>query len=120
MVLLLPPFTGENPIEIGNVLQGHAAVLDCIVVARQTKKWGEAVTAVVQLKPGKTVEAEVLIALCKERLGSAKAPQSVEFRAELLRGAVGKLLGERRRPKQVMSRRRSRLSHVQSWSLVSL
>jgi acyl-CoA synthetase (AMP-forming)/AMP-acid ligase II len=80
------------PVEIEKVLQGHAAVLDCIVVGAPDKKWGEAVTAVVQLKPGQIVEAEALIALCKEQLGSAKAPKTVEFWPELPRSAVGKLL----------------------------
>jgi acyl-CoA synthetase (AMP-forming)/AMP-acid ligase II len=74
------------------VIQGHPAVLDCIVVGAPDEKWGEAVKAVVQLKAGQTVDQEVLIALCKDQLGSAKAPKSVEFWAELPRSAVGKLL----------------------------
>jgi acyl-CoA synthetase (AMP-forming)/AMP-acid ligase II len=80
------------PVEIEKVIQGHPGVLDCIVVGVPDEKWGEAVKAVVQLKPGQTVDQEVLIALCKEQLGSAKAPKSVEFWAELPRSAVGKLL----------------------------
>ena len=44
------------------------------------------------LKPGQTVDQEGLIGLCKEQLGSAKTPKSVEFWAELPRSAVGKLL----------------------------
>jgi acyl-CoA synthetase (AMP-forming)/AMP-acid ligase II len=80
------------PVEIERVIQGHPAVLDCIVVGAPDEKWGEAVKAVVQLKPGQTVDQEVLIALCKDQLGSAKAPKSIEFWAELPRSAVGKLL----------------------------
>ncbi len=80
------------PVEIEKVIQGHPAVLDCIVVGVPDDKWGEAVKAVVQLKPGQSVDEEQIIALCKEQLGSTKAPKSVEFWPELPRSAVGKLL----------------------------
>ena len=80
------------PVEIEKAIQAHPAVLDCIVVGVPDDKWGEAVKAVVQLKGGQAVDAETLIALCKERLGSAKAPKSVEFWPDLPRSAVGKLL----------------------------
>jgi acyl-CoA synthetase (AMP-forming)/AMP-acid ligase II len=80
------------PVEIEKAIQAHPAVLDCIVVGVPDDKWGEAVKAVVQLKGGQAVDAETLIALCKERLGGAKAPKSVEFWPDLPRSAVGKLL----------------------------
>jgi acyl-CoA synthetase (AMP-forming)/AMP-acid ligase II len=80
------------PVEIEKVIQGHPAVLDCIVVGVPDEKWGEAVKAVLQLKPGQTVGEEEIIALCKEQLGSTKTPKSVEFWPELPRSAVGKLL----------------------------
>ena len=80
------------PVEIERVIQGHPAVLDCIVVGVPDDKWGEAVKAVVQLKPGQTVGDDEIITLCKAQLGSAKSPKSVEFWADLPRSAVGKLL----------------------------
>lgn len=80
------------PVEIEKVIQGHPSVLDCIVVGVPDDKWGEAVKAVVQLKPGQDVGAEDIITLCKDQLGSTKAPKSVEFWPELPRSAVGKLL----------------------------
>jgi acyl-CoA synthetase (AMP-forming)/AMP-acid ligase II len=80
------------PVEIEKVIQGHPSVLDCIVVGVPDEKWGEAVKAVVQLKPGKSADEEELIALCKDQLGSTKSPKSVEFWADLPRSAVGKLL----------------------------
>ncbi|MBK5356101.1 AMP-binding protein [Pseudomonas sp. TH41] len=80
------------PVEIEKVIQGHACVLDCIVIGVPDDKWGEAVKAVVQLKQGQRVSEEELIALCKEHLGSTKAPKSVEFWVDLPRSAVGKLL----------------------------
>lgn len=48
--------------------------------------------AVVQLKPGYEASSEELIALCKQELGSVKAPKSIESWDELPRGALGKVL----------------------------
>ena len=56
------------------------------------EKWGEAVHAVVELKPGQQASADELIALCKQRVGSVKAPKAVEFVDALPRSAVGKVL----------------------------
>ncbi|MGJ7512195.1 class I adenylate-forming enzyme family protein [Variovorax sp. GT1P44] len=80
------------PVEIEKLIQGHPAVLDCIVVGVPDEKWGEAVKAVVQLKPEQTLDEAELIALCKDQLGSVKAPKTVEFWDTLPRSAVGKLL----------------------------
>ena len=80
------------PVEIEKVIQGHPSVLDCVVVGVPDNKWGEALKAVIQLKPGQTVAEDQIIALCKDQLGSAKAPKSVEFWDQLPRSAVGKLL----------------------------
>ena len=55
------------------------------------EKWGEAVKAIVELKPGQSASEEEIIALCKDELGSVKAPKSVEFWDELPRSPVGKV-----------------------------
>lgn len=80
------------PSEVEQVLWSHASVLDCAVIGVPDPDWGEAVKAVVELKPGQTVEAAELMALCKERLGSVKAPKSVDFIENLPRSPVGKVL----------------------------
>jgi acyl-CoA synthetase (AMP-forming)/AMP-acid ligase II len=80
------------PAQIEAVILEHEAVLDCAVVGVPDEKWGEAVKAVVQLKEGRTVDPEVLIERCRERLGGHYAPKSVEFWPVLPRSAVGKLL----------------------------
>jgi acyl-CoA synthetase (AMP-forming)/AMP-acid ligase II len=80
------------PLEVEQVVLSHAAVQDCAVVGVPDEKWGEAVKAVVELKPGHAVTADELIALCKQKIGSVKAPKSVDFADALPRSPVGKVM----------------------------
>jgi acyl-CoA synthetase (AMP-forming)/AMP-acid ligase II len=80
------------PSEVEQVVWTHPAVLDCAVIGVPDENWGEAVKAVVELKPGAQVAADELIALCKQQLGSVKAPKTVDFVATLPRSPVGKVL----------------------------
>ena len=80
------------PSEVEQVIWSHASVLDCAVIGVPDDKWGEAVKAVVELKPGASADPEEIIALCKDRLGSVKAPKSVDFVTSLPRSPVGKVL----------------------------
>jgi acyl-CoA synthetase (AMP-forming)/AMP-acid ligase II len=79
------------PGEVERVLLAHSAVQDCAVVGVPDEKWGEAVKAVLELKPGASVAEDEVIAFCKEQLGSVKTPKSVEFRDTLPRTSVGKV-----------------------------
>ncbi|WP_077001707.1 class I adenylate-forming enzyme family protein [Variovorax sp. KK3] len=79
------------PREVENVLLAHPAIQECAVVGAPHDKWGEAVTGVIELKTGSTLEAGELIAWCKSQLGSVKAPKSVEFWPQLPRTSVGKV-----------------------------
>jgi fatty-acyl-CoA synthase len=78
--------------EVEQALMAHNAVRDCAVIGLPDDKWGERVTAVVQLQPDSTVEADALIAFAKERIGSVKAPKQIEIWSDLPRSTVGKVL----------------------------
>ena len=80
------------PNEIEQVISRHPAVQESAVVGVPDEKWGEAVKAVVQLKPGQTCTAEELLTLVKAELGSVKTPKSVDFIEQLPRSTVGKVL----------------------------
>lgn len=81
-----------HPSEIENVLMGHPAVQDCAVVGAPDEEWGERVTAVIELKPGMSVDAETLEAACRATLAGYKTPRAYEFWPELPRSPVGKVL----------------------------
>ena len=80
------------PAEIEAAASELAPVQECAVIGVPDEKWGEAVKAVVLLKPGAALTEAEVIAHCKTRLGSVKAPKSVEFWQDLPRSVVGKVL----------------------------
>lgn len=78
--------------EVEQALMAHPAVADCAVVGLPDDKWGERLTAVLQLRPGQSVEVGEVQAFVKERIGSVKTPKQVEVWADLPRSKVGKVL----------------------------
>jgi long-chain acyl-CoA synthetase len=85
---------GKNiyPREIEEVLYTHEAVLEAAVIGVPDDYWGEAVKALIVLKPDARATEEEIIALCKKNLASYKKPKSVEFRSQLPKSPTGKLL----------------------------
>ena len=79
------------PRDVEDVISSHPAVAMVAVIGVPDDKWGEAVTAMVQLRPGASVTADELVALVRARKGAVQAPKHVEFIAELPRTAVGKI-----------------------------
>ncbi|WP_425571852.1 class I adenylate-forming enzyme family protein, partial [Nocardioides dubius] len=84
---------GENvsSIEVEDVLFSHPAVSEVAVIGVPSEKWGETIKALVVLAEGAEATEAELIAWCKEKAASYKAPTSIEFRPELARTATGKL-----------------------------
>jgi acyl-CoA synthetase (AMP-forming)/AMP-acid ligase II len=95
------------PNEIEQVLNSHPSVQDCAVIGVPDEKWGESVSAIVQLKPGMKCVQEELIDLCKKELGSVKAPKAVEFIDELPRSPAGKVLKTELRKKHWEGKKRA-------------
>jgi acyl-CoA synthetase (AMP-forming)/AMP-acid ligase II len=80
------------PAEIEAVIHEHPAILDVAVFGIPDDEWGERVHAVVQAKPGVTVDLDELRAFVEERVGGYKRPREYELRDELPRTDSGKLL----------------------------
>lgn len=78
--------------EVEQALMAHPAVRDCAVVGLPDDKWGERVTAVLQLQPGASVSAQEITVFVKARVGAVKTPKQVEFWPDLPRSTVGKVL----------------------------
>lgn len=79
------------PREVEDVLMTHPDVASAAVVGVPHPKWGEAVKAVVVLRPGSKTEQAELVALVKARKGSIQTPKSIEFVDSLPLTVVGKV-----------------------------
>ncbi|MCH8902253.1 MAG: AMP-binding protein, partial [Chloroflexi bacterium] len=85
---------GENvyPAEVEEVLRSHPGVLDAAVVGLPDERWGQQVAAAVAPRPGVELDEAELLAFCRSKLASYKAPARIRFVEELPRNAAGKLL----------------------------
>ena len=79
------------PNEIEGVISSHQDVLECAVVGIKDSNSGEAVKAVVVRSNGNLTEAE-LREFCRKDLAAYKVPKLIEFRDELPKSTVGKVL----------------------------
>jgi long-chain acyl-CoA synthetase len=80
------------PREIEETLSAHPAVAEVGVAGVQDATKGEVVKAWVVLRPGAHATEADLRAHCRERLAHYKVPVSIEFRADLPKTMVGKVL----------------------------
>ena len=78
--------------EVEEALFSHPAVHEVAVIPLPHPKWIESVTAIVVIKPGATVAAEVLIEHARTRLAPFKVPKAVHFVDALPKNTAGKLL----------------------------
>jgi long-chain acyl-CoA synthetase len=77
---------GENvySVEVENALAAHPAVLEAAAFGVPDARWGEAVKAVVVLRPGANAGEAELVAWCRGRIGGYKVPKSITLSAEPL------------------------------------
>ncbi len=80
------------PREVEEVLFMHPKVMEAAVIGVPDAKRGEVVKAFVVLKEGATATADEIRSFCKEKLAPYKVPSNVEFRKELPKTQVGKVL----------------------------
>ncbi len=86
------------PTELEDVVAQLAGVMECACVGMPDAKTGEAVKLVIVKKDPALTEADVR-SYCKENLTSYKQPKVVEFRADLPKTPVGKILRRELRDK---------------------
>jgi long-chain acyl-CoA synthetase len=80
------------PREVEEVLFMHPKVQEAVVAGVPDPKRGETVKAFVVLKEGQSATVDEMRAFCKENLAPYKVPSLVEFRSELPKSQIGKVL----------------------------
>ncbi len=85
---------GENiySTQVESAIAQHEAVLEVAVIGIPDDEWGEAVKAVVVLKPGQTATEQEIIDTAKKHLASYQKPKSVDFVDALPKAPTGKIL----------------------------
>jgi long-chain acyl-CoA synthetase len=80
------------PREVEEVLFMHPTVMEAVVAGVPDPRRGETVKAYLVLKPGESCTEEEIRNFCKQYLAPYKVPTQVEFRTELPKSIVGKVL----------------------------
>lgn len=85
---------GQNiyPADIEEVIYAVEGVAEVAVVAREDELMGEVPVAWVALSAGHAMEAETLLARCRDELAPFKRPAAIHFLPELPKGPTGKIL----------------------------
>lgn len=92
------------PRDIDEVFYENPKVQEACAIGIPHPSRGEAVKVFVVLKEGETARAEEMIELCKGRLATYKLPTDIEFRTELPKSSVGKILRKELRAEEMKKR----------------
>jgi long-chain acyl-CoA synthetase len=99
------------PREVEEVLRQHPAVSEAAVIGVADHDYGETVKAYVVAKPGLLVTEQELVMHCAGLLARYKIPSTVEFRQELPRTVIGKVLRRTMREEAVRDREAEAVQH---------
>jgi long-chain acyl-CoA synthetase len=80
------------PRDVEEVLYEHPKVKETVVAGIPDPYRGETVKAYIVLKEGETATEEEIIEFCKGEIARYKVPTAVEFRTELPKTIIGKIL----------------------------
>ncbi len=80
------------PAEIEAVLETHPDIMDVAVFGIPDEEWGEAIHAIVVVRPGVTLTKDAIEAHARERLAGYKVPRSIAYMDEIPRTGSGKIL----------------------------
>jgi long-chain acyl-CoA synthetase len=92
------------PRDIEEVFYMHPKVMEATAIGIPHATRGEAVKVFVVLKPGQTATQEEMIAFCGDKLAKYKWPTEIEFRTELPKTNVGKILKKTLREEEMKKR----------------
>jgi long-chain acyl-CoA synthetase len=92
------------PRDVDEVLYENPKVKEACAIGVPHPKRGEAIKVFVVLKDGETATGEEIIEFCKEKLATYKLPTEVEFRTDLPKTNVGKILRKDLRVEEMKTR----------------
>ena len=90
------------PREIDEVLHEHPKVQEAVAVGIPHHTRGEIIKAYVVTQPGETLTRAEIISFCREKMANYKLPKKVEFRKELPKTLVGKVLRRALREEEII------------------
>jgi len=93
------------PRDIEEVFFQHSKILEAAAIGVPHPSRGEQVKVFVALKAGETATQEEFIEYCQDKLATYKIPTEIEFRDELPKSNVGKILKKELRAEEIKKRR---------------
>lgn len=101
------------PREVEEVLYEHEGIQEAVVAGVPDAYRGETVKAYIVLKTGSTLDEEELNRFCRKHLAAYKVPKIYEFRTELPKTAVGKILRRSLVNEEKEKRKEEEIEHIQ-------